>query len=155
MKINSEWAYRDGDSPTAERFVVLQTLLAIPSRTQPCEIFRNFPRRNILRNSNLSSVNIIVLVRISIPSIRRWITKIATWLSLHSCCCFVYGYSQMPRLSNWTKGSQQLLPLDHTCILHNPMEKEKVWVSQANHWTYRARSYSLLEEPKSNQFRFD
>jgi len=79
----------------------------------------------------------------------------STWLSLHSCCCFVYLYSQMPRLSNWTKGSQQLLPLGHTCILHNPMEKEKAWVSQANYWTNRARSYSLLEEPKASQFRFE
>jgi len=55
----------------------------------------------------------------------------STWLSIHSCCCFTYLYSQMPRLHNWPKGSQQLLPLRHTCILHIPMEKEKAWVSQA------------------------
>ena len=145
MKINSEWAYRDGDSPTAERFVVLQTLLAIPSRTQPCEIFRNFPRRNILkrrkrkcireskllmmvprqkkgkifysktfwylRNSNLSSVNIIVLVRISIPSIRRWITKIATCkFSIHNKKItkkdFNWNHNIMEKLCTKAKAAQ-------------------------------------------------
>ena len=118
------------------------------------------------RNGELFCRNVRGVVKYMLYGIMDWLhrwlrgghtkkDRNSTWLSLHSCCCFVYRYSQMPRLSNWTKGSQQLLPLDHTCILHNPMEKEKVWVSQANHWTYRARSYSLLEEPKSNQFRFD
>lgn len=59
----------------------------------------------------------------------------STWLSIYSCCCFAYLYSQMPRLWNWPKGSQQLLPLRHICILHNPMEKEKAWVSQATKFT--------------------
>jgi len=54
MKVasDSKWAYRDSNSSTAERFVVLQTLLAMPGSFQPCEIIRSFPRRNILNRHN-------------------------------------------------------------------------------------------------------
>ena len=48
MKVSRVWTYRDSNSPTGERLVVLPSVLAIPCSSYPCEIFRKFPRRNIL-----------------------------------------------------------------------------------------------------------